>query len=568
MIRKSTVAKIILFVILLSSSAVNAWASAFSVKKFSPWAGYAIPNGIWLTGDIHGHGKADIVHAVQGRDYVHTWISNGNGTFQVGTFRPWAGYAIPNGIWLTGDINGDGKADIVHAVQGRDYVHTWISNGNGTFQVGTFRPWAGYAIPNGLWLTGDINGDGKADIVHAVQGRDYVPVSLSNGRGSFTVRTFPPWAGYAIPNGLWLTADITGDGRADIVHAVSQTDYVHPWVSTLPRANEVALDGLEVTQSIQEMGHSVPLVAGKAAVARAYLNVKSSAPVAVRGVLRGRRPGGLWSSVNSLNTLTIDPARNWQLRAKREDINQSLNFRLPASWISAGKMDLQLLRVTESATGTTRTCSDCLTSPVRANLLNSAPMRLRVLGLRYTTGTPLQTFVPRAIDFNLVNSWLRRAYPIATLASSNVTVNATNAWPFGCGQANAQVAAARANDVNNGTDARTHYFGLVHDGGGFMRGCASAIPGTPDPGAVASGPTGPGNWGWDNDGSYGDWYTGHELGHTYGRLHPGSGCGDSADDPSEPFPNGQISGADGAYVGLDVGDAANNIAIAARLPCA
>src|SRR5574341_714810 len=93
MIRKSTVAKIILFVILLSSSAVNAWASAFSVKKFSPWAGYAIPNGIWLTGDINGDGKADIVHAVQGRDYVHTWIANGNGTFQVGTFRPWAGYA-------------------------------------------------------------------------------------------------------------------------------------------------------------------------------------------------------------------------------------------------------------------------------------------------------------------------------------------------------------------------------------------------------------------------------------------------------------------------------------------
>ena len=485
------------------------------------------------------------------------------GAFSVRAFSPWAGYAIPNGLWLTGDINGDGKTDIVHAVQGTDYVHTWISNGNGTFTIGTFRPWAGYAIPNGIWMMADYDGDGKADIVHAVQSTDYAHVWLSDGSGRFTVLTFSPWTGYGIPNGLWLTADITGDRRSDIVHLVNRTDYVHPWLSTLPKPNEVALDGLEVTQAIQDMGHTVPLVADRATIVRAYLNFKSASPVTVRGVLEGRRSGGAWSSLNSINTVTIDPSRNWQLRPKREDISQSLNFRLPAAWISAGNLELQLSAVTESASVTPRTCSDCVTSPLSVNLQTSAPMHLRVLGLRYTTGTPPQTFAPRAIDFTLINSWLRRAYPIATLNSSSVTVNSTNAWSFGCGQANAQVAAARANDVNNGTDRRTHYYGLVDDGGGLMRGCASAIPNTPDPTAVASGPTGTNNWGWDNDGSYGDWYTGHELGHTYGRLHPGSGCGDSADDSNEPFPNGQLSGADGAFVGLDVGDATNNIAMAA-----
>ena len=70
-------------------------------------------------------------------------------------------------------------------------------------------------------------------------------------------------------------------------------------------------------------------------------------------------------------------------------------------------------------------------------------------------------------------------------------------------------------------DARTHYYGLVSDGDGsfFMRGLASGIPGTADPSTVASGPTGVNTWGWDTDGSYGDWYTGHELGHTFGRFH-------------------------------------------------
>ncbi|HNP28525.1 MAG TPA: VCBS repeat-containing protein, partial [Nitrospirales bacterium] len=162
-------------------------------------------------------------HAVQNADYVHTWTSNGNGTFNVGTFRPWKGYGIPNGIWLTADINGDGKTDIVHAVQNADYVHTWTSNGNGTFNVGTFRPWKGYGIPNGKWLTADLNGDGKTDIVHVVQNADYMHTWMSNGNGTFNVGTFRPWVGYRISNGVWLSEDFSNDNRTDLVHVYQIT---------------------------------------------------------------------------------------------------------------------------------------------------------------------------------------------------------------------------------------------------------------------------------------------------------------------------------------------------------
>jgi len=206
-------------------------AGGFNLTLASPWSDYSLPNGVWLSADLNGDGRVDIVHAVANTDYVHTWISNGDGTFAFGTFRPWAGYGIPNGNWMTADINGDGRTDIVHAVANTDYVHTWISNGNGSFNVGTFRPWAGYGIPNGIWMTADINGDGRTDIVHAVANTDYVHTWISNGNGSFNVGTFRPWAGYGIPNGNWMTADINGDGRTDIVHAVANTDYVHTWIS-------------------------------------------------------------------------------------------------------------------------------------------------------------------------------------------------------------------------------------------------------------------------------------------------------------------------------------------------
>ena len=94
-------------------------------------------------------------------------------------------------------------------------------------------------------------------------------------------------------------------------------------------------------------------------------------------------------------------------------------------------------------------------------------------------------------------------------------------------------------------------------------GLLAAFRGKPDPSVVASGPTGSNSWGWDFDGSYGDWYGGHELGHTFGRFHPGSGCGESSDDPNYQYIFGQLANYDAGCVGFDVGDAALGIAMAA-----
>ena len=448
-----------------------------------------------------------------------------------------------------------------------DYAHIWLSNGDGTFTVKTFSPWNGYAIPNGLWLTGDFNGDGKTDIVHAVANTDYVHIWKSQGDGTLQVTTFSPWVGYAIPNGLWLTGDITGDSKTDIVHAVQNTNYVHPWLSIMPAPNQFSIDGLEVTQSIQDINESVALVANKQTWARAYVSVAGQNRVTVRGTLAVRRsPADPITSVPSANAVVIDPAQNGLLPPKRENISASLNFPLPAGLISPGSLTVRLSAVTDPASGAPLACSDCVANSTTVQLSDAAPMRLRIIGLAYTSGNPPTTFAPRALDFNLIQSWLPRTYPISQLIYSHVTIpwnvdpnNPPNNPNYGCGQANALVASVRNLDIAGGMDARTHYYGLVSDGARFMRGCAAGIPGNPDPTVVASGPTGTNTWGWDNDGSYGDWYTGHELGHTYGRLHPGSGCGESSDDPNYPFLNGQLSAADGAFTGLEVGASAFSI---------
>ena len=57
-----------------------------------------------------------------------------SGRFNVLTTSPWAGYAIPNGLWLAGDFNGDRKTDIVHAVQKNKII--WQTGGLGKVDEG------------------------------------------------------------------------------------------------------------------------------------------------------------------------------------------------------------------------------------------------------------------------------------------------------------------------------------------------------------------------------------------------------------------------------------------------
>ena len=91
---------------------------------------------------------------------------------------------------------------------------------------------------------------------------------------------------------------------------------------------------------------------------------------------------------------------------------------------------------------------------------------------------PLSTFVATANDLQHLRSWLGRAYPVADVVWSSGTIDANMQGPnFTAGDINAQLAAIRAQDVAPGVDKRTHYYGMVADGGFFMRGFAPGIPG-------------------------------------------------------------------------------------------
>jgi hypothetical protein len=326
--------------------------------------------------------------------------------------------------------------------------------------------------------------------------------------------------------------------------------------------NPVQLDAIEVTQAIQDLSQSIPLVAEKRTVVRVYLSNYSNASMTVSGVLSLRRgPSDAPVTVASANTVLLDPAQAGNLAAARNDATRSVNFVVPYAHTAEGPLRITIASITDVSTGNTVSIGRELRPVVR--FIVTPPLRVRILGMRYQQGSPLVAFVPSSLDFALLVSWLGRAYPVGQVISSQTVIDATASPPFGCGDINAQVAAIRALDMSAGGDPRTHYYGMVSDGGFFMRGCAAGIPATADPSTVASGPTGPATWGWDFDGSYGDWYGGHELGHTFGRRHPGF-CGETQDDlQNYPFANGQLAGSADSFVGFDVGDPAQGLPMTA-----
>lgn len=326
----------------------------------------------------------------------------------------------------------------------------------------------------------------------------------------------------------------------------------------------LSVDGIEVTQVVQDMNHSVPLIAGKATVVRVYLSRPEGGVVTVRGEISVRRsPTGTPHKVPSLATARVNPTQNGRLRTKRHDVRLSLNFLLPAALTAAGRAFIQISSLADSSTSQTIACSDCAEKQVEVRFVEGAPLRVRLISMRYRADGVPDGHVPRSLDVSLFRSWLGRAYPVSRVVFSQATVDTNIRPPFKAttsDRVNAQLTTMRRLDVSNGTDQRTHYYGMVYDARDFfMRGSASAIPDTPDPTAVASGPTGDPEGGWDTDGSYGDWYGGHELAHTFGRLHPGFCDGNSEDDPEYPFTEGQLSNSNAAFVGFDVGDASLGI---------
>ncbi len=132
--------------------------------------------------------------------------------------------AVPGVSRLTGDFNGDGRTDIaLTGGAGWTTIPVARSNGDGSWSVTNLDAgvFAGAAAVSGVSrLTGDFDGDGRTDIaLTGGAGWNTIPVARSNGDGSWSVTNLPAadFGAWAATAGVRrLTGDFNGDGRADI----------------------------------------------------------------------------------------------------------------------------------------------------------------------------------------------------------------------------------------------------------------------------------------------------------------------------------------------------------------
>jgi hypothetical protein len=122
-----------------------------------------------------------------------------------------AGGNFGNSI-ATADFDGDGFLDVAVAYAGSVVVSLGDGNGGFTNRSFTTTPSASTIAP--VLATGDFNGDGVPDLVLTQPGTSNLVVLLGRGNGSFNVEVASPVAG-SNPVAI-AVADLNGDGIADL----------------------------------------------------------------------------------------------------------------------------------------------------------------------------------------------------------------------------------------------------------------------------------------------------------------------------------------------------------------
>jgi hypothetical protein len=181
-----------------------------------------------VVADVNGDGKPDLVMAnhtgnfsdPSGRGTVGVLLGKGNGTFEPAVTYATGGF-YPESVAIA-DLNKDKKPDLLvtnwcadSACAGNGSVGVLLGNGDGTFKTAVTYDSGGFK--NNSVAVDDVNGDGKPDLLltNLFSSGNGVSVLLGKGDGTFRAAVtyncggVEPWA--------LTTGDVNDDGKPDLL---------------------------------------------------------------------------------------------------------------------------------------------------------------------------------------------------------------------------------------------------------------------------------------------------------------------------------------------------------------
>ena len=170
---------------------------------------------------------------------------------------------------------------------------------------------------------------------------------------------------------------------------------------------DLTISRLEVNQAIQNDANSIPLIASKRTVVRAYLGLSSSMPIgSVTGQLRGYRGSTLLGTVAPFNPggrITVVQPADWR------QINHTLNFEVPFAWLT-GDVRLEVEVNNDRAVPENNYGNNAASANVR--FVDGGDLRIAWLPIHYVTGGYTGPNDPTD-RITKGDAWLKATYPVS-----------------------------------------------------------------------------------------------------------------------------------------------------------
>jgi hypothetical protein len=205
-------------------------------------------------GDVNGDGKADLIAGNDQCGSPNIQVFDGASGKRIAFFATHSDPQGKVGVRVAaGDVNGDGKAEIVTGSAPGDSpsvsVYPGVPSGFSPDAIRTLQPFD-TAVTSGVEVAAaDVNGDKKADVIVGAETADGAQIKVFDGSTGTLLATIPAF-GIVTAGSLRVAAgDLDADGKAEIVAAAT--------LSGVPEIRVFSADG-KLTASFPGAFYSSP----------------------------------------------------------------------------------------------------------------------------------------------------------------------------------------------------------------------------------------------------------------------------------------------------------------------